>query len=320
MNEMYEEVQHILENRRIHSEIRLHDRIEKLHHQYPDLESIEQEIARVTEEELLMALDGKHDSAFTDKIDALDKKREELLTVHGLTKADFEVQPYCKRCGDTGFVEIKKVDGEGTESVMCDCVRKLLAPTMVARSKVNDYPDYSFEFGNEEFFGDNEKGKKAFLAVRTMAERRMIHNMVLFGTAGKGKTFTAVSAAREYASAGMSALVLKQTEAQEILMEYRKLVQSFYTEPAKERRIKERREALTEVDLLVLDDLGVEAKNANTEGDLLYILDTRVLHGRPTIITTNYDIPSLKSLYGARVYDRLKRSFQLFSFSAKKED
>ena len=58
MNEMYEEVQHILENRRIHSEIRLHDRIEKLHHQYPDLESIEQEIARVTEEELLMALDG----------------------------------------------------------------------------------------------------------------------------------------------------------------------------------------------------------------------------------------------------------------------
>ena len=73
-----------------------------------------------------------------------------------------------------------------------------------------------------------------------------------------------------------------------------------------------RRNLLVEADLLVLDDLGVEIKTPNSEADLLYILDTRAQMGRKTIITTNYDLNSLKERYGGRVYERLAHSFKIY--------
>lgn len=317
MSNMYEDVRRILENRRIHSEIRHHDRIVRLYTQYPQLQKIEQEISRVMEDEMLLSLDGHTGSGLADKLSALDQKRAELLREYGLTDKDFEVQPFCAKCADTGSYEIK--DENGSRTVMCHCVRKLLAPAMLGRSGVTKYPGYSFSEGKEEYYGSNEAAKNVYRTVKTLAGEHLVPDMVLFGTAGKGKTFTAVAAAREYAEAGISSLVVKQTEAQEIMMEHRKVVQSFYTESSKERSIEDRRAALTEVELLVLDDLGVEPKTPNTEADLLYILDSRMLSGRKTIITTNYDIPSLKERYGARVYDRLQRNFQCFSFCPKKE-
>ena len=69
----------------------------------------------------------------------------------------------------------------------------------------------------------------------------------------------------------------------------------------------------------LLDDLGVEPRTPNSQSDLIYILDERVLSGKTTIITTNYDMDALKERYGGRIFERLDRDFSKFRFNEKTE-
>jgi DNA replication protein DnaC len=68
-------------------------------------------------------------------------------------------------------------------------------------------------------------------------------------------------------------------------------------------------DALSTVDLLVLDDLGAEgAAGAGAEilhGLLFDILDMRMQSCRPTIVTTNLTPDEVTARYGARLYERL---------------
>ena len=101
-------------------------------------------------------------------------------------------------------------------------------------------------------------------------------------------------------------------------MEHRKALQAFYLPREKEQDIEERFEYLKTADLLVLDDLGVEPRTANSEADLLSLLDKRLLSGKVTIITTNYDMESLRERYGSRFFDRIDRSFKRICFREEK--
>ena len=188
---------------------------------------------------------------------------------------------------------------------------------MTARSGVEKYPEYSFEKDSEQFFAENPRMQETYKKLRLLTEKEKVPNAVFYGRSGQGKTFTAVAIARQYAKQGRSSFVIRLAEAQELMMEHRKLIQSFYTPAGKERDVEKRVAYLTEADLLVLDDLGVEPRTANTEADLLNIVDTRILSGKTTIITTNFDMESLKERYGGRFFDRIDRNFVRFNFSSE---
>lgn len=311
MSGMNDDVQNILENRKIHSEIRLREHEARIREQFPELVAVEKEIAALTEKQMLLSLDGKSDETIAPRLQDLDKKREEVLQNCGLTRKDFQVKPFCEICKDTGWVTV--TTDSGKESRMpCRCICGILAPAYLEQGGIDRYPEVAFDKADEKFFEGRQAAGNVFLAVKTLAEKQKITNMVLFGPSCTGKTFMAVSAARYYAEHGIPAMVIRMADAQELMMEYRKIVQSFYTVPDKEKAVTSRRNLLVEADLLVLDDLGVEVKTPNSEADLLYILDTRAQMGKKTIITTNYDLNSLKERYGGRVYERLSHSFKMY--------
>ena len=315
MSSLFEETERILDNRRILSEIRQNDKIAKIHEKYPKLAEVEREISHVTGEQLLAALDGRTDYTLDDKLTELKKKKDQLIKEYGLSDEDFAVEPHCKLCGDTGYID--KEDGT---SEMCECLCELLAPSYLARSGCNRYPGFSFDNANDAFFENNEAGKVAFSVVKALAEHKKLPSLIFYGASGCGKTFTAVCAARYYAEHGKTSMVIKMADAMELMMEHRKVVQAFRTDADKEKNIEMKKDYLVESDLLVLDDMGVEAKTANAEADILYILDSRLQAGKATIITTNFDIPTLKDRYGARVYDRLLKNFKGYPFSRKKAE
>ncbi|MBO4927907.1 MAG: ATP-binding protein [Clostridiales bacterium] len=316
MDSVYEDVKSILENRRIRSEILLKLKKDQIRKEHPEIESIEQEIDKMTEDTLLAALEGKSCEDLASRIAPLEKKRDDLLKDLGVDPQILLPEPFCKHCNDTGY--IRKPGKDGTvETDLCVCVRELLAPVMLSRSGVENYPNYSFDKAADSFYEGNATMQELFEKLRKLAEKEKLPNAVFYGKSGKGKTFTAVSCARAYAKQGRSALVIRQAEAQELMMEHRKAIQSFYMAPSKEKEIEERVGYLTQSDLLVLDDLGVEARTPNTEADLLYLLDTRMLAGKTTIITTNFDLESLKERYGGRFFDRIDRSFKMLRFTCE---
>ena len=318
MDSVYEDVRSILENRRIRSEILQQMKSEQILKDHPEIASIEQEIANAKEQMLLESLEGNSSERQALELKTLEKKKAEMLSSLGVDPKDYEVVPFCSKCGDTGYVVKTGKDGQEKEE-LCECIRSLLAPVMLFRSGVDKYPGYSFEEGKESFFEGSPDLLAIYNKLRQRAENGTMLNSLFYGRSGKGKTFSAVAAARAYAKSGRSALVIRQAEAQELMMEHRKVIQSFYTPRGKEKEVETKVGYLTECDLLVLDDLGVEPRTANTEADLLNLLDTRILSGKTTIITTNYDKEALKERYGGRVYDRIDRSFKTINFSGSEK-
>jgi DNA replication protein DnaC len=314
MDSVYEDVRSILENRRIRSEILQEQKNEQIRQQYPELAKIEKEIEDTTEQLLLNSLDGKSSEDLERELRILNRKKENILASCGIAMDEFEAKPYCSKCGDTGYIH--ETGKDGSEKVtLCECIRSLIAPVMLSRSGVEKYPGYSFEKGSDEFFSSDPRMLETYTKLKLLTEKERIPNAVFYGRSGKGKTFTAVAIARKYAQKGRSSFVIRLAEAQELMMEHRKMIQAFYTPADKERAVEQKVDYLTEADLLVLDDLGVEPRTANTEADLLNLLDKRSLAGKTTIITTNFDMESLKERYGGRFFDRIDRNFARFHFS-----
>jgi len=62
---------------------------------------------------------------------------------------------------------------------------------------------------------------------------------------------------------------------------------------------------LCNVDLLVLDDIGVQRGNTNEGIVLFQIVDRRLSNRKPVGMLTNLDAPALKELLGERIMDRM---------------
>ena len=77
---------------------------------------------------------------------------------------------------------------------------------------------------------------------------------------------------------------------------------------------KEDYESLFECDLLIIDDLGTELTNSFTVSELFIILNTRLLNGKKTIISTNLFLAQLGEYYTERIFSRIFDNFQMIKF------
>ena len=66
-------------------------------------------------------------------------------------------------------------------------------------------------------------------------------------------------------------------------------------------------------DLLVIDDLGSEMKNTFTNSALFDCLNERLIHQKPTIISTNLSFRELQENYDERISSRVLGNFKRFS-------
>jgi DNA replication protein DnaC len=65
-------------------------------------------------------------------------------------------------------------------------------------------------------------------------------------------------------------------------------------------------QAFTSVDLLILDEVGVQFGSETEENFLFDIINERYENRRPTIIISNLDIDGIKQYLGERAFDRLR--------------
>ncbi len=154
----------------------------------------------------------------------------------------------------------------------------------------------------EKFNMSPRENMKSILAlsknfIKTFDEKNDL-NLLLWGPTGQGKTFLLNCIAAELIN--KDALVIYQT-AYEIL------------KTIEDRKFKniydDKYNLYFESDLLIVDDLGIEFVNSFTTSEIFNIINTRLLRGKKTLISTNLSPKELSETYTDRVFSRVFQKF-----------
>lgn len=120
--------------------------------------------------------------------------------------------------------------------------------------------------------------------------------LLLFGNVGTGKSFFA----------GCIANALLDQEVPVLMTNFPTILNRLTGMFSEDRA--EFIAALSEYDLLIIDDLGVERSTDYAMEQIFFIIDSRYRSRKPMIITTNLKLSELKNppdLAHARIYDRI---------------
>lgn len=239
----------------------------------------------------------------SEKIYKLKLKKMDFLEKKGYPRDYLEEIYTCKDCHDTGINE---------DNEKCHCLKRLIVSELYDMSSISYMLDKEnfdkFDLNvfsekvYEKFNMSPRENMKSILAlsknfIKTFDEKNDL-NLLLWGPTGQGKTFLLNCIAAELIN--KDALVIYQT-AYEILKTI---------EDRKFKNIDDDKYNLYfESDLLIVDDLGIEFVNSFTTSEIFNIINTRLLRGKKTLISTNLSPKELSETYTDRVFSRVFQKF-----------
>lgn len=240
---------------------------------------------------------------------ALQQEMADLLKKEGSDRVNFDPLYTCPKCSDTGYAEGK----------MCGCLTALLKELSAAQlCKGMPVKPMKFEELDLSFYdsvpaegktlSDRDRMQHLFRFCQQYAEQFDLSapSLLLRGATGTGKTHVSLAIAATVAAAGHSVV-------------YQPAGRLFHT-LEKEHFGKADGDCLTtalECDLLVIDDLGTEFETSFCTATLYNILNTRMLDGLPTVISTNLTQDGLCQRYGDQIVSRITGAFEPLLFVGK---
>lgn len=127
-------------------------------------------------------------------------------------------------------------------------------------------------------------------------------SQLVTGGVGTGKTYLASALVKSVIDAGKSAKIAKVTEIT------RSIKDGWKTKGQTEGEIIDR---LSNWDLLVIDELGIQFDSEMERIYLSDIVDNRYKEMRPTIFLSNFDVERLKPILGQRLIDRIAQTSEI---------
>lgn len=273
----YEEAKNQIVTERGHAEAAAREAFGEALRESPDLYAAEKALRA-------SVMRGESDK----EIAALTGKRDALIASLGYKREDFFPPYSCAKCRDTGFNNGK----------YCDCVKK----RALQGGGVFAPPACFFKDAQPVMAG---KRNVTQLAVKYAEKFPNINNliMLLTGSVGTGKTFTAACIANELLAKDYSVTFTSAFKFNDACLKY-------HTTFGEERAYM--LDPFTECDLLIIDDLGTEPILKNVTVEYLYtIINERLLAKKHTIITTNLDNTGIGTRYGERILSRLVSDLSL---------
>jgi len=301
------------EKRRHHSEL-YERRVKRAYARAPRLRALDAEIRATMAEFIGVALNKNGDIQIEEirrKNLALQEERRRELLCAGFSESYLDEEYMCPICRDTGY------DG----SAMCEC--------LAAQYKEEQKASLSnlFKLGNETFdnfdlsYYDNAPAPGAGISPRRNMEiiyeicveyarkfGKKSMNLFFNGAPGLGKTFLSACIARVIAENGNS--VVYDTAAS-VFSKFEDAKFS-RTDDVDEKRGDIKR--CLECDLLILDDLGTEMTTVFTVSTLYELVNTRLITGRKTIVSSNLTFQELHRRYSEQIMSRLEGDYQVLTF------
>lgn len=241
------------------------------------------------------------------KITELKIQKAELLSSNKYPVDYMELKYNCKKCKDTGYIS----------NIKCSCFKQKLIDKYYAQSNLKDIVKrenfdtfdlslYSTEKNSNENISPRENMQEIFTHCINVSSNfdKMRESLFFYGNSGLGKTFLSNCIAKDLLDAGK--IVIYQTSAN--------LIETIRKLKFDETLSKEQLEDLMECDLLIIDDLGTEPATAFSQAELFNLINTRCLNNKSMIISTNFSLNDLLSIYPERITSRILGNFKMFKF------
>lgn len=249
------------------------------------------------------------------KIDAYRNDKKEILKQNSLSEDDFKPVFECKLCNDTGYTASQE---------KCKCYKQKIIESLYDMSNIKHrLQKENFNMFDMSIFSD-EKYKDEKLSPRQNMKNILeacgnfclnfssdSPSMLFYGTTGVGKTFMCNCIAAELIEKGKTVIYQTASNLIDVIEDHK------FKRTEETSLNKENYNYLFECDLLIIDDLGTELNNSFTNAELFNIINTRMIAGKKTIISTNLTLADLGSVYSERIISRIFNEFAIFKFYGK---
>ena len=315
---VHEKVMREYERRRALHKKQLTEYNENLYNEIPEIKEIDEQISFLAIKHASLVASEKltPEEAVTE----VEKEKKILLDKrkNAIANVGFSVElPSlydCEKCKDTGYVNNEK----------CSCYMDIMKKVML--SDINGSKNISFDFDKDTFDNfnlewysksvDTKTNTSAYDNMRSVLNvcrlfcfdfRDKGGNLYFYGKSGTGKSFMANCIANSLIKQGFSVVYQSAYKLFQFMEDYK------FGRTNRENTSAEY-DAVYNSDLLIIDDLGTEFSTAYTCSVLFDILNTRILNGKSTIISTNLSIGNIGEKYTERVSSRIIGNFDMFRF------
>ena len=283
-------------------------RQEKIYSRIPEIERIDTRLRTQMAELVGLTLRGGAElnaaiKALEDESLALQAKKAELLVERGYEMDYLDDIFSCKTCRDTGYFGGK----------MCSCLKAMYNAEVTRElGTLLKNSDECFEKFDLSLYGDARESMEIVYNTcreyaNSFSERSM--NLMFQGGTGLGKTFLSACIARVVAGNGHSVCYDTASSALEAF-ETKKFSRDAQT--AENAAVKVDR--MLDCELMILDDLGTEMPTPMSVSALYTLINTRLVNGRKTVISTNLTDAELSKRYNPQICSRLEGEFTKLPF------
>lgn len=312
---IYDKAAKIVSDRKRKREELIGQRKSEVFSKIPRIQEIEEELDRYGMRMLNLLAEGQCDenravAGIMAENKAYVQERGRLLEVHGYDKNYLDVEPFCQKCGDSGFCGAS----------LCDCMKKEITACALSDANLSDLLSeqtfenfdlsyYSTEYVEEYGCTPRENMEAIFNECVAYAEgfSKASGNMLFCGGCGLGKTFLSSAIANRLIEKGTDVLYVSSNAVFPILED-----KHFGREVSERAEYIMRK--INDCELLILDDLGSEFVTQFTCAELFRIINNRLLNGRKMIISTNLNRNMLANTYTERIASRITGAFGIYEF------
>lgn len=283
-------------NRNEQEEAARRDRIRR---EYPAIAQMTEERENLIFESIHRMLDGNGQAEnLEERMGALNAKIGAALQAGGLPEDYLEPVYGCAKCKDTGYT------GDLIKEP-CECLQKAYQAKLREQIGLGKNGDETFETFNAAIIPEtqvqpgitqrqlSELAKKQCEEWANRWPKADTRDLLLSGKSGLGKTFLMHSMAARLLERGVNVLMMSA---------YTFLQMARKSHMEAENGVQE----LTDVPVLMLDDLGSEPLMQNiTVEQLFQLINERQIRGLSTVISTNLTLKELRERYTERIASRL---------------